>query len=244
MRKNYVTAICLAGLSILASCSKTETTTPSSNAPSVSYPTDANGAMAAVKVITTQTVAGYVVPIEIGTAVAWFGSASNFKDAGTVTCDGNTLSKSNNAYVYTPSQTSPEGLSFSSSTAWAASGNSSNNINSFSYTDVSNFPYISDISGGDDVLTTGSFTLSASSYVSGDSVIFVVSGPKKTITAIEHGAVSSHTFSAAEMASVGTTGGKTGLVQIAPYRVNGQTINGKKYYFVKEACVSKFVNLK
>lgn len=52
------------------SCNKgtTNTTSNGNSAPSVNTPSNADGALAAVKVITTQTVAGYTVPINIGTA--------------------------------------------------------------------------------------------------------------------------------------------------------------------------------
>jgi hypothetical protein len=244
MKKTYL-ILCLAGIGILAGCSKkTTATTPSaSSAPTVSTPSDADGALAAVQVITTQTVAGITIPINIGTAVAWFGSANSYKDAGNVSCETKALTKSNNAYVFQPSQTAPEGISFSGNVAWDVTGNSGNSISAFSYSDNSSFPSIDDISVTGSVSTSGSYTLTATSSVYGDSVIFVVAGSSKHITYTAGPNTSSHTFSAAEMATVGAAGNSTGLLQIAPYRVNHQTINGKSYYFVKETCVSKFVTI-
>ena len=244
MRKTYlVLALALTGLTTFTSCKKdSSTTAPSSSAPTITPPSDADGALAAVQVISTQTVAGITIPINIGTAVAWFGTSSSYQDAGTVTCDGNTLTKNNNAYVYQPTQSKPTGIDFTSSTAWTVSGGST--VTAFNHTDNSSFPGIDDISGGTEVQTSGSYTLSATTGVTGDSVIFVVSGPKATVTRVGGPNSSQHTFTAAEMASVGTTSGMTGLIQIAPYRLNRQTINSKKYYFIKEACVSKFVTLK
>lgn len=246
MKKTYlILGLCFAGISILSSCSKlsTATGTPSSNAPSVNTPSDADGALASVQVITTQTVAGFTVPINIGTAAAWFGSASSFKDAGNVSCASNALTKSNNAYVFTPSQTSPEGITFSNNVTWDVTGNSGNGIAAFNYSDNSSFPSISDISNAGTVSSAGSFTLSATSAVYGDSVIFVVTGSRGHVMYTAAPNTGSHTFSASEMASVGTTGTNGGLLQIAPYRINHQTINGKSYYFVKETCVSKFVTI-
>jgi hypothetical protein len=245
MKKTYL-ILCLgfAGISLLTGCSKgTSTTTPSSSAPTVSTPSDADGALAAVQVITTQTVAGITIPINIGTAAAWFGSASSYKDAGNVSCATNALTKSSNAYVFQPTQSAPEGISFSNNVAWDVTGNTGNGIAAFNYSDNSTFPSISDISVTGAVSTSGSYTLSATSAVYGDSVIFVVSGSSKHITFIGGPNSSSHTFTAAEMATVGASANNTGLLQIAPYRVNHQTINGKSYYFVKEACVSKFVTI-
>ncbi len=237
-------AIVAAGIS---SCNKgtSSNTNNGNSAPSVSAPSDADGALAAVKVITTQTVAGYTLPINIGTAAAWFGLSSSFKDAGNLTIDGNGMTKSsNNAYVFQPTTTTPTGLDFSSSSVtWNVTGNSSNSITGFSYTDQSSFPSIDDVQTPSSVSHNAAFTLSASGYVSGDSVIFVVSGGSGHVSYIAPGGTTSHTFSAAEMATVGAAGNNTGLLQIAPYRINHQTINGKSYYFVKETCANKFVTI-
>lgn len=232
----------------ISSCNKGTTSTNTNNgnsAPSVSTPADADGAMAAVKVITTQTVAGYTLPINIGTAAAWFGLSSSFKDAGNVTLDGNALTKaSNNAYVFQPSSSTPTGIDFSSSSVtWSVTGNSSNSITGFSYTDQSSFPYVDDVQTPGSVSHSAAFTLSATGSTSGDSVIFVVSGGSGHVSFTAPGGTTSHTFSAAEMATVGSASNNTGLLQIAPYRVNHQTINGKSYYFVKETCANKFVTI-
>ena len=235
-------------LSTFTSCSKSTTTTtptaPSSSAPNVNTPSNADGALAAVQVITTQTVAGITIPINIGTAAAWFGTASAYQDAGNVSIDGNALTKSSNAYVFQPTSSSPSGLSFNYSTAWVVSGNAANSIAAINYSDNSSFPSIADINTTGTVSTSGSYTMSATSSVTNcDSVIFVITGPNAHVTHTAGPNTSSYTFTAAEMASLGTTSNNTGLLQIAPYRVNHQTINSKSYYFVKEACVSKFVNL-
>ncbi|MBS1683304.1 MAG: hypothetical protein JSS76_01015 [Bacteroidetes bacterium] len=248
MKRSFLTltaAIIVAGG--ISSCNKSTTNTNNTNngnsAPSVNTPANADGALAAIKVITTQTVAGYTVPINIGTAAAWFGLSTSFKDAGNVTVDGNALTNQSNSYVYQPNQTNPTGLDFNSSVSWNVTGNSSNGITGFSYTDQSSFPTIDDVQTPTSVSHSSSFTLSASGYVSGDSVIFVVSGGSGHVSFIAPGGTSSHTFTAAEMGTVGAAPNNTGLLQIAPYRVNHQTINGKSYYFVKETCANKFVTI-
>jgi hypothetical protein len=70
-----------------------------------------------------------------------------------------------------------------------------------------------------------------------------VSGPNASIQKVRAANTQSCTFTAAEMGTLGK-GDNSGLLQIAPYRLTSSTQNGKKYYFVKETCVSKFVNLK
>lgn len=252
MKKSFLilsAAIIVAGG--ISSCSKSSTNTNNNNnsnnansAPTVNTPANADGALAAVKVITTQTVGGYSLPFNIGTAAAWFGTTTSFKDAGNVTVDGNALTKSsNNAYVFQPNSTNPTGLDFNSSVSWNVAGNSSNSITAFSYTDQSSFPTIDDVETPSSVSHSAAFTLSATSSVSGDSVVFVVSGGSGHVSYIAPGGTASHTFSAAEMATVGAAPNNTGLLQIAPYRVNHQTINGKSYYFVKETCANKFVTI-
>jgi hypothetical protein len=82
------------------------------------------------------------------------------------------------------------------------------------------------------------------SGVSGDSVIFSITGPNTTVSHTLGANASSYTFAAYEMASLGTTSGnKNGLLRIAPYNFNLQIINGDTCYFAKETCLSKYVVL-
>jgi hypothetical protein len=244
--KKTIIYLCVVALSTASACKKdSSNAAPSSSPPTVSAPGNADGAFVALQVASTQTVAGYPVTFNIGTAAAWFGLSTSYKDGGDVTCNTSMLSKSNGGYVFQPTQDKPTGLDFrSSSVAWTGTGNSSNGISAFSYTDVSSFPTVDDINATAEVSTASSFTLSASSYVYGDSVLFVVTGPNGRLLKTGGSNTRSYTFTAADMATVGTTSGATGLLQIAPYRLNRQLIGGKNYYFIKETCVNKFVTFK
>ena len=114
----------------------------------------------------------------------------------------------------------------------------------WSYTDAGNVPAIADILSGETVSTTGSYTLAAMGNVSGDSVIFSITGPLAQISHTLGSNAGSYTFTAAEMASLGTTkGSKSGLLQIAPYNFHLQTIDSLPCYFIKETCLSKYVIL-
>jgi hypothetical protein len=248
MKKISLFASCALLIVVLSvsSCTKKKDSqqAPSNTAPQYTIPGDANGAFAAVKTISSQTIAGYTTSIDIGTAVAWFGSSTSFVDGGTVKLNSNSLSKqSNNAYVFTPATTAPTGIDFTGSEVWEISGNTANGVPAFTKTHYASFPYITDISNTGDVSTTTDFTLSASSYVTGDSVIFVVSGPNGHVLKVKGPNSTSCSFTAAEMGTLGT-GSNMGLLQIAPYTWTVDNSTGKKYYFVKETCVSKFVNLK
>ncbi|MFN8308634.1 MAG: hypothetical protein U0T73_01605 [Chitinophagales bacterium] len=239
-----VTACAIAVVS-LNSCKKSDTTTntPSNNPPSVTPPADANAAFAAVRVKSTQTVAGITVPIDVNTAVAWFGSASTPVDGGNVSCEGVALSKINGMYTFQPTATNTS-IDLSSPISWVVSGNAANSVPSFSKDDNHSFPYVDDITNPGDINIHSSFTLSATSTVTYcDSVIFVVAGPSGNVKKIKPAGTSSCTFTQAEMETVGTG---SGIVQIAPYRVSlDNTIAaGKNYYFVLETCANRFVTFK
>ena len=227
------------------SCGKKDTpSTPSSSAPTINTPSDAVGAFASVKIVTTQTVGGITIPINIGTAVAWVGTSASFLDAGTITCNTKNLAKqTGNSYVFTPTTTEPTGLDFSSSPiSWTVSGNSANNIAAYSHDVTGYFPEIEDIAHSGDVATNAPFTLTASGPVTGDSVIFVVAGPNASVVKTRGPNTSSCTFTAAEMGTLGT-GSNAGIIQIAPYRISLDNSTGRNYYFIRETCVNKFVNL-
>lgn len=244
MKKITTILMLLVIVATVSSCKKATTAAaPSTTPPSVTPPSDAAGAFAAVISKTNTTVGGITVPLEIGLAVAWFGASGAFVDGGNVTCNANALTKTNNAYAFQPASATPTGIDFSSSTvAWTGSGAGS--VAAFSYNDVSAFPSADDITSSTEVSTASSYTLTTSGTTgSQDSVIFNISGPNKNILKVLPAYTTSYTFTAAEMGTLGT-GSNSGVIQIAPYRVNGQTINGKKYYFVKETCVTKFINLK
>jgi hypothetical protein len=247
-KKVLIVAAFVATLATVSSCKKTTTTpTPPNNAaPTVTAPSDADGAFVLVNTITynitTAPIIGTIISkIELGTAAAWLGAPNAFVDAGAIKCQDSLLTKqANNAYVFVPN--SLTGINKSSNTKWDVAGAGS--VTGFSFTHSASFPSVDSIENAVDVNTANDFTLSSKGFVSNsDSVIFVVSGPNGSVQKIKPSNTKSCTFTASEMSTVGT-GNNSGLLQIAPYRLTSSTLNGKKYYFVKETCVSKFVNLK
>ena len=114
----------------------------------------------------------------------------------------------------------------------------------WSYSDSANVPAIADIVSGEAISTTGSYSLTALGNVSGDSVIFSITGPLSQVSHVLGANATSCSFTSAEMASLGTTGGvKSGLLQIAPYNFSTRAMNGVHCYFIKETCLSKYVVL-
>ena len=135
-------------------------------------------------------------------------------------------------------------ITFGPVSTWTCYGGANSDSMVWTYTDAGSVPAINDILSSGSVSTAGSYPMSALGSVSGDSVIFRIIGPNAQISHILGPNTASYTFSAAEMASLGTTGGnKSGLLQICPYRMHLQIINGAKCYFIKETCMSKYVIL-
>ncbi|PLX05350.1 MAG: hypothetical protein C0594_07740, partial [Marinilabiliales bacterium] len=107
----------------------------------------------------TQTM-GMNIPTEIGLAVGAFTEATGsatLVDAGTITCEGKTLTKNdNNSYVFTAGVADPTGIAFSDNVAWEVSGNSGNGISAISTTVSIGWPEMSPIQGDPTTVSTSS----------------------------------------------------------------------------------------
>lgn len=229
-RTNLFVLLC--SLSMLASSCKKEDMIPEDPAPApvntpsgstTPTPGDADGVMWAIR--STSTVQGFT--IDIGTAVGIFmNGTTDLVNVGTVSVNSQNLTaSSNNAYTFTPSQTMPTGLDFSS-TNWSVAGG--NGHAAFTY-DASSltFPSGSAITSSATVKKADGYTLTCSTVSGADSTLFMVGNVSKTIS----GSSNSCTFSAAELN--GLSAG-TSVVMIVPYKLMHTTINGKNYYFGKE----------
>ena len=196
----------------------------------------ADATLVAVDSKTTQDTPLGTFDIFIGTAVGLFFDANQaLLDAGTVSINGNNLTKnSNNSYTYLPSLTDPEGLSFTTGTDWEVSGSAA--FPAFAASPGFDFPSVGAISGGDIIDRSADYTISISSVSDADSIIYLVNGIAKTTA----GSVTSCTFSAEELA--GAPAGQ-GIIQAAPYAFEDQEFSGKTVYFVKEKVVSKSVTI-
>jgi hypothetical protein len=112
------------------------------------------------------------------------------------------------------------------------------------YTDTTSPPTVSAILSSDTISISSDFILQTSSPVSGDSVIFYIQGSKNSISKTLGSNTTSCAFTSSEVASLGkTTSAYPGLLQIAPYRIHSTFLNGINFYFIKEACFSKYVVL-
>lgn len=252
MKKNWILFLLPAFLVFgFSSCKKDNNTTPTQTqnlGPTQLFNySDAWGLCAGVKTITYQNVP-IIGPQQfiIGTAVTAFPTAaggSTYQDAGTVNCNAEALTKqSNNSYVFNPSQSSPEGIDFSSGSSWDVSGSA--NVPAFSHT-FSSFPSSPSITSNTDEVTLSSgYTFTISSVSNADSILFILASGSGYVTKTTGGSATSVTFSASELSSLQAS--DYGLLQVTPYRYEANTsvIPGKKVYFVNQVTVSDFAKFK
>ncbi len=202
---------------------------------------DADGIMVAIKTVSFVSQQGFEFETFINTAVAAFGdlSGEQLVDVGTVDLDANVLDKvDNNAYILTPSATNPTGPTFGSSYEWNVTGGSG--FGAFSHTVSFAFPSIGKLTSATGTISSASpYTLSVQSVADADSVIYQIAGSNgSNVLVTKTGNSTSHTFTAAEVASVGKG---TGLVQVAAYTYESSIEGGKTIYYINESVVTDFV---
>ncbi|MBL4586316.1 MAG: hypothetical protein JKX84_04555 [Flavobacteriales bacterium] len=214
----------------------TTPTTPPTATPTIE---DGYGSLSAVKTVTFQDIPGFgQIEIDLGLAVGAFFNGtdySSFVSAGTVSCEGSELTmNANNSYTFTPSQTNATGIDFSGNPDWVVGGNG--DIPAFTHTTNIGFPTTGAITSASTVTAANGYTLSCANVAGADSVLFMVGG----VVATEMGNATSHTFTAADLANVGTG---SSVVQVAAYKIEEQIFSGKGFWFVNERVVTQTVTL-
>jgi hypothetical protein len=240
--QNTFLAVALATV-IVSGCTKTKDVIedPTTNSPNTGNGTptikDGYGSFAAVHSVSFTTVQGITIPLDVNTAVSAFYSApgsSSLVDAGTVTLNSKTLTKSsNNAYSY---QNLTDPLSFNQ-VAWSVSGSSG--VPAINYTDDRSFPDYSGYNSLPATLTKANgLTVSLGGTISNaDSVYVIVSGGDKYVLKHMAGNASQCTFSASDLSIIGNT--PFGMIQVAPWNYKKEDFNNKPYYFVLETVYTK-----
>ncbi len=251
MKSNFKTSFAGLGLALMITClctlstgcSKDDDKTGGSSPSATTIPPidDADGVMVAIKTVSFVTQSGFEFETYINTAVAAFGnfSTEQLVDVGTVDLDANVLNKvDNNAYIFQPSASNPTGLTFGNSFDWNVTGGSG--FGAFSHTVNFDFPSIGKItSATGDISSASAYTLSVQSVADADSVIFQIAGSNgDNVLVTKVGNTTSHTFTAADVASVGKG---TGIVQVAAYTYDSSVEGGKTIYYVNESVVTEFV---
>lgn len=232
---------------VFSSCKKDEEEDDNNNnnnvpavAPNPTPEFDASdGLLVAINLTSFTTVAGYEVPTEVGLAVAVFqesAGSSTFVDAGTVTCETKTLTKTTaNSYYFSAGVADPTGIDFSNDVAWTVSGGSG--IPAIDRTASMGWPEISKIKDSPTSIAINTdFTLESNTAINNaDSVMFVLTAASgKSVMATEPGGTSAHTFTSSEM--TGLSG--AGYAQIVAYRWTTYDEGGKNIYYVNEAVVT------
>ncbi|MBL7682430.1 MAG: hypothetical protein JNK00_03630 [Flavipsychrobacter sp.] len=251
---------------IAGSCVKTDditpTTTPTPTTPTTTGPTppsptpsgsDISGVLVSIKMDYSTQPAGSPIPVtlvsEIGTA-AFYNTpgGSTFVDAGTVSVNNNNLEKaSNNAYTkLATTGLTPSSLDFgsgsSAKSAWNVSGSGS--VTAFSYTHTATFPDYSGTVPSSVTKASGlSFSFNSSTLSGADSVIVVIAAGSTTITKTYAANAGTVNISASDLSALPTVSDNTGIIEVCPYRWIFNTINGKKYVFIKEQAVVKNINI-
>lgn len=260
-RLTKITLTLMIAAAFATSCKKASNnlgnTSPVPSPPTPTFSGDVKGGLVSVRVnfsydpnkFASLPVTVPVVELDAESAVAVFSndfSSGTFLNAGNVNVNSDALERlSNNSYTklafdYTSGDFS---LGFDGGSNWNVAG--SGDVAAFSYNHTQSFPnYSGRSSMPETASTSSSLTVSLSGVSNADSVYVLLAAGDKSILKHVGGSASSVTFTAAEVASVGTTGGKaTGLLEVCPWRYIIQTFNSKQYAFVKEHAVVKNITI-
>jgi len=241
LRKISLSAL-FSGLVILSGCSKSEETTPeptnnTNNTSTTITISDGYGVLAAVRSVSLTTVAGYIVPVEVNTAVAAFSSgagSSSFVDGGSVTINSKSLTKaSNNSYYY---QNLIDPLNFNSIT-WNVSGSGS--VPAISYTDDKPIPQYADFSSlPSSISREAGLTVALGGSITGaDSVYVLVTDYNGKQVLKRFGTEASQcSFSKSELS---TLAAGQGMIQVVPWNYKAEDFADKKFYFVIESAYTR-----
>lgn len=233
----------------IASCSK-EDNNDDTTQPQASYippNTDADGVMVGIKTINFLSQAGFEFEQEVNTGVAAFGNleTGDFEDVGTVDLGGEVFDRvSNNSYTYTFDAAGVTtggtlGLDLEPDYTWNVTGGAG--YGAFSHTVTMGFADIGKITSNTETVSSSSdYTLSVQSIAGADSVYYSVAGPNGSVMAVTAGNVTSHTFSAAEMGSLGSG---FGLVQVAAVKYSAANEGGNDIWFLNETVVTDNVDI-
>lgn len=207
---------------------------------------DADGAFYAINTNSVQTDAGFETTIKLGSAVAWFvDEGTTFVSVGDVEVDNSNIAtmldpQTNNTYIFVETAVPSQGFSNQGVTWSIAGGNGHSPINGLA--NLLPFPSTKEVDeSATDISGATSYTLEHNGAINNaDSSIFAVHGPDGSVMKTVEGLVTSVTFTASEMGSVGSG---PGILQIASFSIQNQTLGGKKYYMINESVANKNVNI-
>lgn len=242
---------------ILFSCKK-ENSNPETTAPTqppiatpaapnliISVPVDANGVLMASR--TPHSFLNNYTTVK-GNATAFFYVAPgnyNYLDAGVVKCNDSVLVKqSSGAYSFSghPINGQPvSGIDYSAGSIWTISGTS--NVAAFTFS-TAVFPSDAILTSSIYITKTAPYTVTFNGATNSDSVVVMLqcdSVPlKRTVSAVS----GSCNFTAAQIGSLKKAGSPNkGYINLISYKIQPNTVSGKKFYMVDSNTATYTVNI-
>lgn len=234
---------------LFVSCKKTDDATPSNTQPNPQTPVigDVDGALVSLKLNYVYSYPGIpAVPVtaEIGLATMFkSGSNNSYVDAGIISVNNNGLERqSNNSYLKfaTIGQT-PSDLALSSGSNWNVAG--ANGITGFTYNDNAAFPiYRGELPSKITRSSGVSIDISASTS-NADSVYVLIAVGQQSVLKRYAASTRTATITASDLAALPAVTDNTAIIEVDPFRYTVQTLNGKKYAFIKEFAKVSYVNI-
>jgi hypothetical protein len=251
MKKITLCASILLALAVSIQSCKKETLyqppIPTNTLPVIGDPSDANAVFkASVMHASVKSEYGNVTNYEVGSAYAYVTDSFFSKlSVGELFVNGSFLYRqTDGTYSDRKNGNVPEGIAYlTDDVAWAATGDTTAKVDSFSFINATKFPAVPVIVETK-INTQQNFLLSAKDSIIADSTLFVLTGPNGNLRKVKGPNAKSCAFTQEELATLGTGRG-LGLIQISPYNVVSDTTTfvGKKTYFIKQRVISKYVDL-
>jgi hypothetical protein len=199
----------------------------------IGIPGDADGVLNASLIPYTFSSGGFTT--KVGNATAFFYKAPgdyNYIDAGTVKCNDSTLTKlSGGSYSFNGTAINGQaesGINYSSGAIWTGGGTSA--VPAFTIANTI-FPTDATITSATTFTHNASYNLTFSGVANADSVQILFGCDSVLILKTVNAAVTSYSYSAAEVASVKKKfSGKKGYFTFTPCKLTPNSISGKKYY--------------
>lgn len=228
-------------LAFTNACKKKENTGPDAQTgavPMPNYPTpsDADAVLVAVKSSVPSPVQmpglGMDITIDIGMGIAVF--KGNAK-ADKVLLNNTELTFTNGVYSWLPNftnvtdPTALTGINLNGNITW-------NVTNPTIQKTLSNLPGKPQVTSGKTITKSEGYVITNSSVSGAQNVLYAIHANNKTVMKTQNGNSSSCSFTAAELAELGTT--KNAIVQANAYTISDETIGGKKVYFVRQSSYS------
>lgn len=231
---------------VLSSCKKKEDPNPQDPQgavpmPSYPQPTDADAVLVAVNSSVPSPVslpsmpgmpAGGELVIDIGMGVALF--KGNAK-ADKVMLNNTELTFTNGVYTWLPNftnvmdPTALTGINLSGNIIW-------NVTNPTIQKTLTNLPGKPRVTSGKVITSSDGYVLVNNRVSGAEKILYAVHANNKTVMKELDGNSTQCTFTAAELATLGTT--KQAIIQANAYVITNETIGGKKVYFVRQSSYS------